>query len=282
MKIKYFDKKIKKLKEYFIRNPQIVMAYLFGSYAKGKQMQESDFDIAVYFKSENNKIECEEIRQYPQEDKIWSDVEKIVGCQTDFIVLNRVASTLAFEILRTGKPIIIKDSGIFIDFYLLTSSTAEDFRKFIKDFWEIEQRSASLSETDKIRLIKRIKFLEDEISAYSIFTDIDLEIYTKDRIKRLSVERWIENIVNASIDIAKILLASEKKKIPETYRETLELLSIYSGFNKQDANKLAEFSRLRNILAHEYLDIRFEQIKKFIQEAKPVYKNLIVHVKKLL
>jgi len=40
------------------------------------------------------------------------------------------------------------------------------------------------------------------------------------------VERWIENLVNASTDIAKILLASSKQVAPQTYRETLLHLSV--------------------------------------------------------
>ena len=278
-KIFNLEEKINLLKDYFSRKQSVITAYVFGSFAKGRVMSESDFDIAVYFRPNKNEIEYEEEREYYGEDKIWGDVEKIVGVNTDFIVLNRCPSTLAFEILQTGKQIIIKDRGIWLDFYLAVSSVAEDFREFIKDYWEIEQRSASLSETDRIKLIKKIKFLSNELSIHHIFKDLNFKIYADDAIKRLSVERWIENIVNVSIDIAKILLASKKKKMPDTYKETLKLLAILPDFKMDVADELSKFVKLRNILAHEYLDIRFERIKKFIQEAKPIYEKLIDYVK---
>ncbi|PKN00276.1 MAG: hypothetical protein CVU78_01955 [Elusimicrobia bacterium HGW-Elusimicrobia-2] len=274
------DEKIKLLKDYFSKEPSVEMAYVFGSYAKDRVMSESDFDIAVYFKPEGREIEYEKVREYPDEDRIWADVDKITGINTDLVVMNRCPSTLAFEILQTGKEIIVKDEGLRLEFYLIASSVAEDFRGFVKDFWAIEQRSASLSEQDRVKLIKRAEFLNRELMLYSIFKDLNFKGYSDDRIKQLSVERWIENIANASIDIAKIVLSSDKKKMPETYKETLKLFGVLYDFGEEKTEKLAEFAGLRNFLAHEYLDIRFEKIKRFIAAAEPLYRELIEFVNK--
>jgi len=279
--MKDFENIVNQLKEYFIKKPEIMMAYVFGSYAKDRVMSESDIDIAVYFKPENNRVEYEENKKYPDEDKIWGDVESIVGVNTDFIVMNRCPSTLAFEILQTGKEIIVKDRGLWLEFYLIVSSVAEDFMEFAKDFYAIRQRSASLSELEKHSLRRRIVFLENEIEEISYFKDLTFETYMTDRNKRRIVERWIENIINATIDIAKIILASEKKEIPKTYQETLELFGILIGF-EEASKKFSKFANLRNILAHEYLDVLFEKIKEFIDEAEPLYKKLIDFVNKLL
>lgn len=62
----------------------------------------------------------------------------------------------------------------------------------------------------------------------------------------------------------------------------LQFLSLLPGFNEGVALKLADFSKLKNILAHEYLDIRFNQIKKFIQESKVAYGEVLSFVKNLL
>jgi uncharacterized protein YutE (UPF0331/DUF86 family)/predicted nucleotidyltransferase len=271
-----------KLKKYFAKNPQIIMAYVFGSYAKDRVMSESDFDIAVYYKPENRRIEYEMDREYPNESEIWSDVGRIVGVNTDFVVMNRCPSTLAFEILQTGKPIIIKDRGLWLEFYLIVSSVAEDFMEFAKDFYAIRQRSASLSELEKHSLRRRIVFLENEIGEINVFKDLTFGIYETDRNRRRIVERWIENIINATIDIAKIILASEKKEIPKTYQGTLELFGILIGLEEKSVKELSEFANLRNILAHEYLDILFKRIRNFIDEAEPIYKYLIDFVNKLL
>ena len=56
---------------------------------QGEETAESDLDIAVYIAPEGPDIEWEETRDYETEDEIWSSVEKIVGRDTDLIVLNR-------------------------------------------------------------------------------------------------------------------------------------------------------------------------------------------------
>jgi predicted nucleotidyltransferase len=55
---------IQQLKEYFERQDDVSMAFVFGSYARGREMAESDFDVAVYLKERDKDIE--------KEDKIWS------------------------------------------------------------------------------------------------------------------------------------------------------------------------------------------------------------------
>lgn len=74
----------KELKEYFEKQEKVVMAFVFGSFAKGRAMRESDIDIAVYFKPKGRAIELEEERNYPGENKIWEDVERILGREIDF------------------------------------------------------------------------------------------------------------------------------------------------------------------------------------------------------
>lgn len=278
---KELGKKISLLKDYFSKRSEVSMAFVFGSYAKARAMKESDFDVAVYFKPEGRNIEWEEEREYPSEDQIWGDVEEIVGIDTDLVVLNRAPSTLSFAVIQEGIPIIIKDPSLYMEFYLIISSAAEYFREFVKDFWEIKQRSMSLSEIDKERLIKKVDFLEMELSDFPRYKDLTQEVYESNRLMRREVERWVENIANCSIDIAKILLASEKKRIPQTYKEIVRDL-MFIGFDRETAKKLSEFAKLRNILAHEYLDIRFGRIEKFIREVKPLYEKLLNFAKNLL
>ena len=270
------------LKAYFTEQPEVVMAFVFGSVVKGQETQESDVDIAVYFKPVSRFLEWEEQYEYVREDEIWGEVEKIVGKRTDLVILNRAPSTLAYSVLQDGKIIVIKDLGLYRRFFLLISSAAEDFREFVKDFWTIKQRSFSLSEIDKNRLIKILDFMESELIYYSNFTNLDQAGYEKDIATRRNLERWAENIVNASIDVAKIILGSEKKEIPQTYREILQKLGSLDGFDGEVAERLSRFAKLRNVLAHEYLDLRFAQLKKFIDESESDYKKLIAFAKKFV
>lgn len=139
-----------------------------------------------------------------------------------------------------------------------------------------------MKEELKERIIKHINFLEKEIEDYSFFKDLNWEQYQIDRSRRRDVERWIENIVNSSIDISKLILTAEGIRIPDTYREIVSSLSLVKGFDKEMVEKISRWVSLRNIVAHEYLDIRWASIKRFIQETEPLYKSFIENVKNYL
>ena len=143
----------------------------------------------------------------------------------------------------------------------------------------IIKRGQSLKKEIQVRLIKHITFLEKEIEDWESFRSLSWEEYNKERDKRRNIERWIENIINSSIDIAKIILASENIPLPETYKEIVASLSLSPGFDKENTEHLSEWVKLRNIISHEYLDIRWNSIKKFIEETGPIYRNFLEQVK---
>ena len=173
---------------------------------------------------------------------------------------------------------MVKDRSLYTRFFLVISSSAEYMREFAWDFRKIKQRSTSLTDTDRDRLIRIADFVEGELAEWPGFVELDQTTYERESAKRRNVERWVENIVNASIDLAKILLASEKNRIPQTYREILQELSLIQGFSPELAQELSRFAKLRNVLAHDYLDIRFRHIKNFIRHSEHCYQGLVAFV----
>ncbi|MGC8843106.1 MAG: type VII toxin-antitoxin system HepT family RNase toxin [bacterium] len=127
-----------------------------------------------------------------------------------------------------------------------------------------------------------MRFLEEEVEDYSIFKGLTWEMFNKDRNKRRNVERWVENIISSTIDIAKLILSLEGLKLGETYREMILRLSLVEGFPREDIQELARWVPLRNIIAHEYLDIRWSSIRRFIAESEQAYKRFISEVKAYL
>ena len=132
---------LKRIKDYLLKREEISMAFVFGSEANRSAGLESDLDIAVYFKPARREIEWESQTRYPGEDRIWVDLEKLAGREVDLLVLNRAASTIADTVLRTGRPLFIRDRGIYLDLLLRVSREAEDFREFIQDFYKMKSTS---------------------------------------------------------------------------------------------------------------------------------------------
>ena len=70
----------------------------------------------------------------------------------------------------------------------------------------------------KKRLQRHIDFLASELKYYPKFRQMTRSIYEDNDDKRRSIERWVENIINSSIDICKNILNMEGILLPDSYR----------------------------------------------------------------
>ena len=276
------EEKIKLLKDYFVKRDDVLMAFIFGSYARGQEIPESDFDIAIYFRPKGKEIEGEKDINYENEDKIWPDVTDIVEKEVDLVCLNNAPASLVSNVIKTGFSLVIKDQELYLEIYLRASLEAEDFCGFAKDYFGIYKRAKSLLPEQKIRLLERLQFLDNELEEIEEFRNLTFKEYQDNKTKRRNVERWAENIINATIDTAKIILASEKKMMPKTYEQALRDFGVFAGLSERDSKYFSKFANLRNILAHEYLDILYKKIQNFIQEFPPLYRKITDFLEKYL
>lgn len=273
--MKDMESKLQLMREYFRENEEVLMAFLFGSHAKGLATSESDLDIAVYFKPGQET-------DGRREGNIWSDLTEILEKEVDLVCLNNAPASLVSEAVKNGLPLKIKDQGLYWETYLRASLEADDFSRFAYEYYNIYQQATSLTPEQKTRLLVRLQFLDAEFKEIDEFRKLTFQQYRNEKAQRRNIERWAENIINASIDIAKIILASEKKAMPRTYEEALRDFGDMSGLTGEESRKFSRFANMRNILAREYLDILYERIENFIKESPPLYNKIFNFLKKYL
>jgi uncharacterized protein YutE (UPF0331/DUF86 family) len=136
-----------------------------------------------------------------------------------------------------------------------------------------------LNNLQKTSIVKRIDFLEIELKDLEAYKKLDFETYSRDRKVRRDVERILENVANASIDIGKIILAGEDIDLPDTYKEIFIKLEQAGVISKDLSISLSDLARLRNILAHQYLDLKWEMVKDFIARGKENVKTFLTILK---
>lgn len=280
---------VKKLESYFAGKDEVVLAYLFGSQAKGTaNSHRSDVDIAVYFKPKTGVFEYEESEwsdlnyKYDSESEIQDDLVRITNKEVDLIVLNRAPAYMVASILEEGLMLKEADRNLYLELWLRSSNDAEDYFGFFREYREIMERSHSFSNQDRLRLDKVITFLHEELRLNQEYGAIDQITYIHDDRKRKVLERNIENIANAGLDIAKILLASRHHVAPDTYVGVMYALVKLDGFDSETAKELAQAAKLRNFITHEYLDYRYQSIKKFVDGAQHNFTYLIKFTEGLL
>lgn len=97
----------------------ILFAYLFGSYAKNRQTQGSDIDIAIYLNSYS----------LDKELQINYELSKLLKKDVDLVILNHTRNLFLLEsILKDG--IVLKDNGLRIDFELKKQHELLDYKSF--------------------------------------------------------------------------------------------------------------------------------------------------------
>lgn len=140
-----------------------------------------------------------------------------------------------------------------------------------------------MSQGDKLKLVPHINYLEKELQFLPKYrNEIDWKIYQSVREKRLEIERWVECLINATLDISKILITLSEDEIPETSREILFKVASLVYKEEEKAETFSKLAKTRNTLAHRYLDIRWQDIKSFMQTAQDIYPPFLEYMKKEL
>jgi uncharacterized protein YutE (UPF0331/DUF86 family) len=124
-----------------------------------------------------------------------------------------------------------------------------------------------LKKDQKEDIARRLDFIRVQISDLGKFMTVTWDIFARDRDLQRNIERLAENVANASIDVAKVLLVGEDVEMPNSYREIVLRLADLEILDRDLAGKMAEYAALRNILAHQYLDLRWKKIREFLDTA---------------
>lgn len=115
------------LQKYFSARKDVLLAFLFGSAARGRLSAGSDVDIGVYF---DGGYTLDSV------NNMWRDLEKLLERNVDLLVLNRDNPTMAWSAMR-GIPLLIRDYSFYLEYMLQVSREAEDFQDFIIDLWRM-------------------------------------------------------------------------------------------------------------------------------------------------
>ncbi|MFP4408844.1 MAG: type VII toxin-antitoxin system MntA family adenylyltransferase antitoxin [Spirochaetaceae bacterium] len=239
-------------------------ALLYGSAVTGRLRKDSDIDVAVYLDS-GGQLEVEEEREFPEEAEIQIALERALGRNVEILLLNRAPATVCASAVETGRLVLLRNAGLYRRYALAVTDVAASFLGTEEEFRQIRNRSSSLAEVDRSRLERILDFISDELQDRSEFEEADLRRYQTDRGLRRSLDRWAETLINSAIDIGKIVLASEQRGVPQTYGQILAELEGVTPFDELQG-RLKQLAPLRNVLAHEYLDLRFRRVKDFVEE----------------
>ena len=91
--------------------PDVVVAYLFGSLAQGRATPRSDVDIAILLADASDIVAAAERRL-----QLMGAVEPFVRGSVDVVILNHASSVLQHEVLRKRHVIYERSRTARVDF----------------------------------------------------------------------------------------------------------------------------------------------------------------------
>lgn len=95
--------------------------------------------------------------------------------------------------------------------------------------------------------------------------ELTFEEFAADPILHAAAERHFQVAIQAAIDVASILLASESVHIPDSYKEIFYALGETGIVPAEFSQNLASMAGFRNVLVHLYLEVDLERVFRYLQ-----------------
>ena len=108
---------------------RVLVAYLFGSHAKGNQTTKSDIDIAVLLSEVPQKI----LEYYLH---LVNELSQVLGNEIDLIILNTAPPLLKHQTIKHGKLVYCRDEKSRIEFEARTQDEYLDFSRALARYDE--------------------------------------------------------------------------------------------------------------------------------------------------
>ncbi|MFA5348933.1 MAG: nucleotidyltransferase domain-containing protein [Candidatus Paceibacterota bacterium] len=123
---------IKQIESVSKKRKEIILSYLFGSFAMGTTNRSSDVDIAIYLDSKKVKD------LFDARLMLIKEFSQALKKDVDVVILNTTKPFLKYVIIKEGKLVFQRDEGLKIDFEVKTLNEYFDF----KPYMEMYQKAA--------------------------------------------------------------------------------------------------------------------------------------------
>jgi predicted nucleotidyltransferase len=119
---------VPKLEALFAARPDVQLAYVFGSQAKGKAHPRSDLDVAVLLAGDPDGATCTQRRM----DIIGDLMTLFHTNDVDVVVLNQADLSLRHQVVRYGRLAYESNHATAIEFQVRTLNLYMDFAPLLK------------------------------------------------------------------------------------------------------------------------------------------------------
>lgn len=255
------------------KDENVLLAYVFGSTARGARQPISDIDIAVLLK--NNSLEKQADVLCRIAKAFHVPEEKI-----DIVDLRRADTLLKYNILREGVKLVDRgfEGELVNDIVECYPEIGESLKIALREWLKGDPK------IDQAIISRRLdEVLNNAAIIRERYAHKPVEWILADSERTLALERAMERIIESMVDVCRHIVSAKSLGLIETQAEYPLRLAQHQLMPESLAQKVAELSRIRNILAHRYLEIDYATLLAKAQEtAEQIVPYFVDWTKKLL
>ena len=112
-----------------------------------------------------------------------------------------------------------------------------------------------MTELDRALVRRKLTAISRNLADLEPIAGLSLQEYMSDRLRRKAVERLLQEVVDAAVDVNLQLLRTLDVELPGDYYTSFIEMGRHGVLTLELAERLAPAAGLRNRLVHEYDDI---------------------------
>lgn len=132
-----------------------------------------------------------------------------------------------------------------------------------------------MSPLDKAVVRRKLEVIVEDLKALEPVQHRKKEEYVKDFFMRKAVERMLQELIEAAIDINVHIIAESGSPVPEDYYESFIRAGDIGILSPALAEKLAPSAGLRNRLVHQYDSLDHAIVLDAVKMAEELYPRYI-------
>ncbi len=123
-------RRLRGLMEEVQRDEGVLALFLFGSYARGEEREDSDIDVCLVLQGRPDR-----------EEIVRKQIEYLRFHQLDLHIFQALPIYIRHRILREGKLIYVRDEDRLYEMAFRTAQAFEDYKHLYRDYLEEVMRA---------------------------------------------------------------------------------------------------------------------------------------------
>lgn len=124
------------------------------------------------------------------------------------------------------------------------------------------------------RISESLQFITEEMKEFEReYSTKAWQDYQKDKKLQKLMDRTVENILTALIEVSGTVLI-EEGIAAESYSDVLRKVGEFFGFSEENQSSMAKLAIQRNRLAHRYLNFRWQAVRMYASQQELIRRLL--------